>query len=56
MHEHLQKYVEYIKNTGHDPLPVAYFDEDWEPIGPKVRAHMEEAKLITVSTDGVRLV
>lgn len=53
--EHLQKYVQYIQNTGHDPLPVAYFDEDWEPIGPNVRWHMERAGLITISTDGIRL-
>lgn len=50
------KYAQYIKNTGHDPLPVVYFDDDWEPIGPMVRRDMEAAGLITVSTDGIRLV
>jgi phage terminase large subunit GpA-like protein len=37
---HLQKYLEYIRNTGRDPLPIAQFDEDWEPIGKQVREEL----------------
>lgn len=39
MHE---KYIDYIKNTGLVPLPIRFFDEDWEPIGPSVRRRMVE--------------
>ncbi len=54
--QHLQKYVDYIKNTGQVPLKVAHFDDDWEPIGPTVRRDLLGANLITVDNDGIRLV
>jgi hypothetical protein len=38
--EHLQKYVDYINNAGQTPLSEAAFDDDWEPIGPKVRSDL----------------
>lgn len=43
---HMQKYVEYIRNTGHALLPISAFDEDWEPIGPSVRYDLAAAGLI----------
>jgi predicted ThiF/HesA family dinucleotide-utilizing enzyme len=56
MSEHLQKYVQYIKNTAHVPLRTDWFDDDWEPVGPMVREQLVKANLITVSDDGIRLV
>ncbi len=50
-----QKYVDYINNTGREPLPVAMFDEDWEPIGPMIRADMVKADLIQVRADSIYL-
>ncbi len=35
---------QYIKNTG-DVTP-AQFDDDWDPIGPKLREDMRKADLI----------
>lgn len=45
--EYYAKYLDYIKNSGGNPT-VAWFDEDWEPIGPTVRREMEAAGLIRV--------
>ena len=56
MSDHLQKYVQYIKNTGRVPLKTEWFDDDWDPIGPTLRRDMQAARLITVSEDGIRLV
>jgi len=56
MKEHLQKYVQYIKNTGRVPLRVDWFDDDWDPIGPKLREQMVAEGLITIQEDGIRLV
>jgi hypothetical protein len=53
--KHLEKYVEYIRNTGQRPLAVAAFDEDWEPIGPMVRADMMKADLIQCRPEGIFL-
>jgi hypothetical protein len=46
MSEHLRRYVEYIHNTGQRPLSCAAFDEDWEPVGPRVRDEMRALGLI----------
>ena len=40
-----QKYLDYIKNTGGSPK-VSEFDEDWEPIGQRVREDMKRAGLV----------
>jgi hypothetical protein len=53
--EHLVKYVRYIRNTSLVPLPVEVFDEDWEPIGPHVRADLVRAGLVTEVAGGLRL-
>lgn len=46
-HQHLQRYVDYIRNASKGaPLAIATFDDDWSPIGPDVRASMTKAKLI----------
>jgi hypothetical protein len=45
----LEKYVEYIRNTGRTPLPVEMFDEDWEPIGPALRRQLVAAQLVDES-------
>jgi hypothetical protein len=42
----LQKYIDYIWNTGQRPLPIAAFDEDWEPVGPMIRRQLQDADLI----------
>lgn len=53
MSEHLKKYVDYIRNTGQAPLPVGAFDDDWDPIGPRIRAQLEAEGLIyEVRPDG----
>lgn len=44
--KHLHKYVDYINNTGRKPLPISAFDDDWEPVGPMIRADMQAAGLI----------
>lgn len=55
--EHLQQFVEYIKNTGLDgKLTIEQFDDDWEPIGPMVRRDMQIAKLITIWNGKITLV
>lgn len=41
----LDRYLEYIDNAGGSPT-VGQFDEDWEPIGPSVRARLRAAELI----------
>lgn len=43
-------YIEYIKNTGGEPL-IKFFDDDWEPIGPMVRRDMLLAD-VTRECDG----
>lgn len=40
-----QKYLEYIKNTGGSPS-ITQFDDDWEPIGPRVREDMKRLGLV----------
>jgi hypothetical protein len=52
---HEMKYLRYIRNTGRAPLPVATFDEDWEPVGPKVRRHLVELGAITEAAGGIFL-
>lgn len=52
---HLQKYLDYIKNTGQDPLLNEQFDDDWEPIGPMVRRDLAAAGLIEQLETGVRI-
>lgn len=37
--KHLIQYLQYIQNTGGNAT-VAVFDDDWEPIGPKLRADL----------------
>lgn len=36
---HLIQYLKYIQNTG-GMANVAAFDEDWEPIGPRLRGDL----------------
>jgi len=52
MSEHLTKYIQYIKNTNRVPLPSYMFDEDWEPIGPKVRQQLADEGLISQGQPG----
>jgi hypothetical protein len=53
--EQFRQYIDYITNTGQEPLSVAAFDEDWEPIGPMARRDMVAADLIQVRKDGIHL-
>lgn len=45
MSDHLQKYVDYLQNTGQGVLLIADFDDDWEPIGPMLRKQLLDAGL-----------
>jgi hypothetical protein len=49
------QYIDYINNTGKEPLSVSAFDEDWEPVGPMVRRDMVAAELIQERADGIYL-
>ena len=40
-----QKALDYIRNAGGSPK-IAHFDEDHEPIGPRLREQMKQAGLI----------
>lgn len=44
--DYLKQYCQYIINTGQRPLAIAAFDDDWEPIGPIVRADLMNANFI----------
>jgi hypothetical protein len=44
------QYMAYIDNTGGSPT-IEQFDDDWEPIGPMLRAEMKAENLI-VEIDG----
>ncbi len=44
--KNLMKYVAYIQSTGGQPT-LSEFDEDWEPIGPMLRADLILAEAIT---------
>ena len=52
---HQLKYVQYINNTGLKPLPIASFDEDWDPAGPMIRASLGKDDLIQERPDGIYL-
>ena len=41
MDEYLQRYVDYIRNAGGSPK-IEWFDEDWEPIGARLRHDLVE--------------
>jgi len=41
------KYIEYIGNTG-GSVTEEQFDDDWEPIGPMVRADLIRLHMINV--------
>lgn len=52
----LQTYVDYIRNTGFEPLPIEMFDEDWAPIGPKLRRELTQSGLVNEKRGGLRIV
>lgn len=37
--DYFRRYLQYIENTGGKPT-VEQFDDDWEPIGPMLRAQL----------------
>ena len=47
----LQEYTQYLINVGR-PLKLAEFDDDWVPIGPRIRAQLKAAGL-AVEHDGL---
>lgn len=49
------QYLQYIENTGFDELPIKFFDEDWEPIGPSLREDMMNRGLISHNGDTLSL-
>jgi hypothetical protein len=48
MTEHMQRALEYIRNTG-GKISVEIFDDDWEPIGACLRHDLLSEGLITVN-------
>ena len=48
---YLDKYIAYIKNTGGAPT-IDQFDEDWFPIGHKIRSRLVNQGY-AVEVDGV---
>lgn len=50
--QRLQQYVDYINNTAMEPLPVAAFDDDQEPIGHMVRAELQKGGFIYYDPSG----
>lgn len=47
---YLKEYLQYIENAG-NPTP-AQFDDDWEPIGKKLRFEMRQQGLIEERANG----
>lgn len=47
---YLREYCQYIENAGNPT--AAQFDDDWEPIGKKLRFEMRQAGLIEERDDG----
>ena len=45
MTKRYEQYLQYIENTGKETL-IEWFDEDFAPIGPRVREDMKNADLI----------
>lgn len=54
MSEYLKQYVQYVLNTGGN-VDVAGFDDDWEPIGPRLRADLIP-RYVTVNANGKLIV
>ena len=52
---HHRQYIDYINNTGRKPLPVAFFDEDFEPAGPMIRRDLVASDIIQERADGIYL-
>jgi hypothetical protein len=50
-----RKYVDYISNTGQPVLACSVFDDDWAPIGRRLRRDMERAGLIEQWLGGLML-
>lgn len=48
-----KRYLQYIDNTGGECL-LTWFDEDHEPIGPRIRGEMTKAGLIVQVENGDR--
>lgn len=55
MSDYLKQYVQYIRNTANVPLKTEHFDDDWEPIGPKLRRELLAIGWIAEAADGIRL-
>lgn len=51
----LAKYLDYVRNTGLVPLPVAMFEDDWEPIGRSVLNDLELEGFVEISPDGITI-
>lgn len=47
---HLIQYLQYIHNTG-GGVTAEQFDDDWAPIGPKLRAELVPTYLVEDATD-----
>lgn len=48
MRPELVRYLKYVKNTG-GSATIAIFDDDWEPIGPQLRAELMPTYIEEVS-------
>lgn len=49
-----KQHLQYIRNTG-GCVSVPIFDEDWEPIGPKLREDLIREGLISVRGTAISL-
>lgn len=49
-----KQHLQYIRNIG-GCVSVAIFDEDWDPVGPKLRASLSAEGLINVRGSSITL-
>ena len=52
-----QDFCNYIHRAsgGQGHIPVAWFDDDWEPVGPKVRQQLVDDGLATIGMGTKRI-
>jgi len=53
MNVYFKQYLQYVINAG-GPT-IEQFDDDWEPIGPRLRKQLSDEGLIDESDHSVRL-
>lgn len=51
---YFKQHLQYVRNTG-GCVSVPIFDDDWEPIGPKLREDLRVAGLINIRGTSITL-